>query len=265
MPDREILASCDLGKLPAGPRVLSQLVSIMRQPEAHVSDVAELFRSDPALTARIVAICSSPHYSRGQSNRNIRDAILHLGLAEVSRIVQAVVMTDFRKYPTHLYTNTADHYWERSLHTAFVIDDIGGGHPTAYTAGIMHLAGIWVLCSVFPNTGASINERELDLQAHLEQQRLGVTFAKAGSLAMEKWGFDPDLCAAVEWQIAPSAADRPEDRELARLLQRAAAITNWHYGVRNERMLIRSDLTITDLEECNDRALVKVAAIGFGC
>jgi hypothetical protein len=30
MPNGEILASCDLGKLPTGPRVLSQLVSIMR-------------------------------------------------------------------------------------------------------------------------------------------------------------------------------------------------------------------------------------------
>jgi HD-like signal output (HDOD) protein len=216
------------------------------------------------LTARIVAICSSPYYSRGQSNRDIRDAILHLGLAEVSRIVQAVVMTDFRKYPTHLNTNTADHYWERSLHTAFVIDDIGGGHPSAYTAGIMHLVGIWVLCSVFPSTRASINERELDLQAQLEQQRLGVTFAKAGGLALTKWGFDPEICSAIEWQIAPSAADGPEVRELARLLRRAAAITNWHYGAKNEQMLIRSDLTITDLEECNERALEKVAAIGLG-
>jgi HD-like signal output (HDOD) protein len=216
------------------------------------------------LTARVVAVCSSPYYSRGQSSRDIRDAILHLGLAEVLRIVQAILMTDFRKYPTHLYTNSADHYWERSLHTAFVADDISGGHPAAYTAGIMHLVGIWVLCSIFPNTYASIGERELDLQAQLEQQRLGVTFAKAGSFAMEKWGFDPEICAAVEWQIAPSAADSPEDRELSRFLMRAVAITNWHYGARNEHMLIRSDLTITDLEDCNERALEKVAAIGLG-
>jgi hypothetical protein len=34
--------------------------------------------------------------------------------------------------------------------------------------------------------------------------------------------------------------------------------------VRNERTLLRSDLTLTDIEECNQRATQKVAKIGFG-
>jgi hypothetical protein len=34
--------------------------------------------------------------------------------------------------------------------------------------------------------------------------------------------------------------------------------------VKNEHTLIRSDLTITDLEDCNQRALEKVARIGLG-
>ena len=184
----EIIESCDLAKLPSGPRVLSQLASAMRRPDVQISDVAELFRSDPALTARIVGVCNSPFFSRGQSCGDIREAIMHLGLAEVLKIVQAVVMTDFRKYPTHLYTNTADHFWKRSLHTAFVIDDISGASPAAYTAGIMHLVGIWVLCSIFPDTNSSIDERELELQAQLEHHRLGVTFAKAGGIALRKVG-----------------------------------------------------------------------------
>ena len=143
----EILESCDLGKLPSGPRVLSQLVSAIRQPDVQLADVAELFHADPALTARVVSVCNSPYYSRGQPTVDIRDAILHLGLAEVSRIVQAATLTDFKKYPTHLYTRTADHFWERSLHTAFVAEEISGGKAAAYTAGITHLVGIWVLCT----------------------------------------------------------------------------------------------------------------------
>ena len=260
----EILESCDLGKLPSGPRVLSRLISAIRQPEVQLSDVAELFRADPALTARVVTVCNSPFYSRGQPTADIRDAILHLGLAEVSQIVQAATLTDFKKYPTHLYTKTADHFWERSLHTAFVIEEISGGNPAAYTAGITHLVGIWVLCSIFPWGHMTIDERELDLQAQLEEHRLGVTFAAAGACALAKWGFAPEICAAVQWQIAPSAANNPGERELARLLKRAVAITNWHYGVKNEHTLIRSDLTITDLEDCNQRSLEKVARIVRG-
>lgn len=264
MPPGEILDSCDLGKLPSGPRVLSQLVAAMRQPEVQLADAARLFCADSALTARVVAVCNSPYYSRGQRTSDLQEAILHLGLNEVSRIVQAVMLTDFKKYPTHLYTKTADHFWERSLHTAYVIDEISDHNPSAYTAGIMHLVGIWVLCSIFPPGHLSIDECELELQAQLEQHRLGVTFARAGGRALAKWGFTPDICAAVQWQIAPSACEDDSHRELSRQIKRAVAITDWHYGVRNERTLISSDLTITDLEACNQRALEKVARIGLG-
>jgi len=259
-----IAGSIDLGKLPSGPRVLSRLISVIRQPGVQLSDVADLFHSDPALTARVVAACNTPYYSRGEPTVDIREAVLRLGLDEISRIVQIVSLTDLRKYPTHLYTATSGHFWERSLHTGFVIDEISGHDPMAYTAGIMHLAGIWVLCSVFPAGHLSIADRELALQARLEQLRLGVSFAEAGAAALAKWGFAPAICEAVLRQLAPSVCEDPEHRELARLLSRSVAITDWHYGAKNERTLLRSDLTITDLEECNQRAVAKVAKIGFG-
>jgi HD-like signal output (HDOD) protein len=244
--------------------VLSRLISVVRQPHAQLSDVAELFHSDAALTARVVAACNSPYYSRGEPTADIRDAVLRMGMHEVARIVQIVTLTDLRKYPTHLYTDAASHFWERSLHTAFVMDEISGCDPFAYTAGIMHLVGIWVLCSAFPAGTMSIKERELALQAQLERHRLGVTFAEVGSAALAQWGFAPQIYEAVLWQIAPSAAINPEFRELAYLLSRAIAIADWHYGVKNEKTLIRSDLTITDLEECNQRVTAQVAKVGFG-
>jgi HD-like signal output (HDOD) protein len=256
--------SIDLGKLPSGPRVLARLSSVIRRPGVQLADVAELFRSDPALMARVMAACNSPYYSPEQPTTDFQEALLRLGLNEVSRIVQIVSLTDLRKYPTHLYTQTAGHFWERSLHTAFVIDRLSGGEQSAYTAGIMHLVGIWVLCSAFPAGGQSIAERELALQARLEQLRLGVSFAEAGAVALAKWGFAEAICEAVERQLTPSTCADPGHRELARLLSRAIAITDWHYGARNETSLLRSDLTITDLEECNQRAAEQVARVGFG-
>lgn len=264
MAEDKITEQIDLGKLPSGPRVLARLISVVRQPHVQLTDVAELFLADPALTARIVAACNSSYYSRGERTTDIREAIIRLGLKEVTRIAQVVTLTDLRKHPTHLYTEAAGHFWERSLHTAFVIEEISDADPFAYTAGIMHLVGIWVLCSVFPSGGKAIAARELALQAQLEQLRLGVNFAEAGGTALAKWGFAPQICEAVAGQIAPSLSCHPDHRELARLLQRAVAVTDWHLGVKNEKTLLRSDLTITDLEACNQRAAEKVAKVGFG-
>lgn len=260
----ELVNSCDLEKLPSGPRVLAQLLAAARRPDIHIGELAELFRADPALTVRVVAACNTPVFSRGGRISDIKDAVFHLGLAEVSKIVQMVMLTDFRKYPTHLYTHSAEYFWQRSLHTALVIDEISDHDPQAYTAGIMHLVGVWALCSVFPLGHASICEGEMEMQAQLEQLRLGVTYCGAGGRSMARWGFPAIICEAVAWQLAPSALADPAHRELARMLKRAVAITDWHYGARNEQNLIRSDLTITDVEECNARAAEKVARIGFG-
>ena len=264
MAPENIADSIDLEKLPSGPRVLTRLVSVIRQPGIQLSEVADLFRADPALTARVVAACNSPFYSRGEPTEDIRDAVLRLGLNEVSRIVQIVSLTDLRKYPTHLYTTTSGHFWERALHTAFVADEISRRDPLAYTAGIMHLVGVWVLCSIFPSGPLSIEERELELQARLEQLRLGVSFAEAGAAALAKWGFAPAICEAVGRQFTPSLSEQPEHRALAQTLCRAIAITDWHYGVKNEKTLLRSDLTFTDIEDCNRWASAQVTKIGFG-
>lgn len=263
-PVDDIAELIDIGKLPPGPRVMAQLVSVIRRPGVQLDDVAELFRSDPALTARVMAVCNSVYCSPGGRITQFRDALLHVGLEEVSRIVQIVSVTDLRRYPTHLYTQTADHFWERSLHTAFVMDELSGRDPLAYTAGIMHLVGIWVLCSVFPPQQASITERELALQARLEQLRLGVSFADAGAAALSKWGFAGRISAAVARQLTPSGCENPHDRELAMLLSRAIAITDWQQGAKNQMSLIRSDLTIDDVEAINRQAAAQVARVGFG-
>ena len=264
MSPENLTDAIDISKLPSGPRILSRVISAVRQPNVQLNDVADLFHADAALTARVVAACNSPYYSRGERTVDIRDAVLRLGVNEVSRIIQIVTITDLKKYPTHLYTEAAGHFWERSLHTAFVVEELSGHDPYAYTAGIMHLVGIWVLCSVFPTGQKSIHERELALQAGLEQLRLGVTFAEAGGAALAKWGFAPQISNAVLWQLAPSLCDTAEHRDLARVLNRAVAVADWFYGAQNEKTLLRSDLTITDLDECNQRASHKVAKIGFG-
>ena len=264
MSPEEAVAGFALEKLPSGPRVLARLVSAIRQPEVQLTDVAELFHADPALTARVVAASNSAYYARPVKVADIREAVFHLGMAEVSRLVQVATLTDFKRHPTHLYSDTANHFWERSIHTALVCEEIGPHVPLAYTAGIMHLVGVWVLCGIFPSSQRSIAERELELQAEIEHLRLGVNFAYAGSQVLQRWGFPPSVCDAIRWQLTPSLLSRSEHYELAQVLHRAVAIADWYYGVKNEITLIRSDLNITDLEACNERVSAQVARIGFG-
>ena len=264
MTPHQAIESFDLGKLPSGPRILARLTAAVRRPEAHLGDVAEILHSDPALTARVVAACNSTYYARGRPTADIREAVLHLGLKEVTRIVQVVVLTDFRRSPTQLYTQTAGYFWERSLHTALVVDRLSAGNPAAYTAAIMHLVGVWVLCRAFPQAPVSMAERELELQAELERLRLGLSFAEAGGGVLERWGFDRALCAAVRWQIDPAALTEPGHFELGKLLYRASAVANWHYGAQSVLNMRRSGLTQAELEECNALAAEQVAQIGAG-
>ena len=68
----------------------------------------------------------------------------------------------------------------------------------------------------------------------------------------------------MRWQIDPAALTEPGHFELGKLLYRASAVANWHYGAQSVLNMRRSGLTQAELEECNALAAEQVAQIGAG-
>ena len=212
-----------LEKIPPFPAVLARLNTITADPAASLDIVADVLRTDPGLAARTMAACQSAFYQRAEPPETLRDAVLILGVREVARIGQIFALADFVQGNSTRSKVAMRYYWERSVTAALAMEDLTDGNEVAYTTGLMHLVGIWVI----GQSGLLAEEiacRDLAQQATLEQASLGFNFAEVGALALSHWGFAPEIVDAVGQQLDPKPGT------LAATLHEAILVTDLSTG-----------------------------------
>src|SRR5205809_807916 len=88
MPDRSELnkvLSCT--SLPSLPMVGVQVLTLTRDPDANIDQIAHVLETDPALSAKVLKTVNSSMYGLKTPCTTIRRALNYLGLAAVKSIV----------------------------------------------------------------------------------------------------------------------------------------------------------------------------------
>ena len=223
----------DLDSLDVNPGVLHRLASIAGRDDFDTGETVELLRADPALTARIFALCRSIEYSRGSPPESIHEAVMRIGAKELYRLTMAVSMARVASQATHLYRDNSNTFWERAVTTAVAMEETcpeGGSREQAFTIGLMHLVGVWILCRRYPAAEGCIESADLVQMAQFERLRFGVAFAQVGAAALARWGFSTAVCEAVCWQNEPELAEDPAHAALAAQLRRAVRLSETVLG-----------------------------------
>ena len=73
--------------LPAAPRIMARLGTLLLDPNSDMGEVTELLRRDTALTARIIRISNSVIYNTGQPYGSLDESLARVGYMEVYRLV----------------------------------------------------------------------------------------------------------------------------------------------------------------------------------
>ena len=76
--------------LPAVPRVVIQLVSLLRNPRLGLDPIIKEVEQDPVITVRVLQLANSPYYTGKRSVGSIADAITMLGTDALQRLVLTV-------------------------------------------------------------------------------------------------------------------------------------------------------------------------------
>lgn len=214
----------DPASLPSPPVLVMRLVRLMADPGAHLSEIVEPLRTDAALCAQVLAVCNSVVNGRGHAVASIEAAVTRLGCAELNRIVCATAFRHvFSGGSASLYNETADVLWHRSVYAAVAMEELTpapSGRDEAYLAGLLHLAGVFLVSKVYPHEGPP----RLDAAAggDDEQALLGLRSAEIGARALASWGLPERICLAVRHRHTPEAAGEAAD--LAARLQLAAGL-----------------------------------------
>ena len=217
-----------VGDLPTLPVVFQELFSRMQDPDAQVSELADVISKDPALTAKILKMVNSAFYGRPSQISTISRAVIIMGFQAVRSAALAVsVFERFKSLESAAVEFSLDLFWRHSIGVSCVAKQLshvlGRCQPEdAFVAGLLHDTGKLVMLQHFPedvdDLTRAAGEQQLTWRA-CEEVLFPINHATIGRELFRAWDFPAGVIEAVACHHEPEAASR--HAELAALVHLA--------------------------------------------
>ncbi len=215
-------------ELPPLPETAQRIIKLRVDPNADISDLANIVETDPSLAAQVVSWASSPYYSAPGKIKSIHDAIVRvLGFDMVLNLALGLALGKTMSMPKD-GPNGSTPYWQQAVYTAATVEGLVTAIPRenrpgfgmAYLSGLLHNFGWLVLAEVFPPHFENIcrfMEANRHVPPHLvEFHVLGVTREQMSSWLMQLWNMPEEVVVALRRQN--SVDSDMEHGEYAKLL-----------------------------------------------
>jgi putative nucleotidyltransferase with HDIG domain len=252
----------DIKTLPVAPRILAQLLDLLRKPDLDSSEVVRLIRFDPSLTTKVLHRCNSAVYGLTTAVYDLEEAIMRLGYNQIYSLVAAVIGEASLSSAHQGYGLNAGELWEHSAASGLAAKVLAGFYPAdenlLFTAALLHDVGKMILSGYLEEKyELVISETEqsgLSL-VETEQTLLGTEHAELGGAILAQWNFPESLVSAVRYHHQPMEAAPYQHLAAAVFLADIVAHIAGH-GHGHQEFAIRADseparllgITARDLE-----------------
>jgi HD-like signal output (HDOD) protein len=199
------------------PSVAAQVVSLASDPGCDIGSLARVILTDNAMSMRFLALANAAAVSHGQEIRNLRSALVRLGLRRVRNVALLMGMHDMVPSGVERDCLDTNEFWKFSLATASCAQGLAWmrgmrEHEDAWLAGILHGIGAAVLAQrATPQMAAAVGlarAQGLPL-AKAEMQVFEFHHGEVGGRLLREWNLPGLFADAVEFL--------PEDFELNEL------------------------------------------------
>lgn len=199
-------------ELPPLPETAQRIIKLRVDPNADISDLANIVETDPSLAAQVVSWAASPYYSAPGKIKSIHDAIVRvLGFDMVLNLALGLALGKTLSMPKD-GPNGSTPYWKMAVYTAATVEglvtaiprDQRPGFGMAYLSGLLHNFGYLVMSEVFPPHFSQIC-RHIEANPHvhyqaIERHLLGITREQLSSWLMELWNMPEEVVVALRQQ-----------------------------------------------------------------
>jgi putative nucleotidyltransferase with HDIG domain len=272
----EIIAR--IASLPSLPSASTEVIRLLRDPEAPSMKIAQAIEYDPSLTMNVLRLANSTSLGFPQSVSTVKEAFIRLGPKKGFQSVFHATIGKIAEVPCNGYEVSGAELWEHLIGSAIASRRIAqllniSPPEHTFTAALTHDIGKVVLGTfVEVNTEtilALVLEEKITFE-EAEQEVLGIDHAEVGACLLEHWNLPRSLVEAVRWHHQPeniardavtaylvhvadvvclmaglgTAVDalsyRPSHHVMAELGLRMNALDEIVYEVLNELMRIRT-------------------------
>lgn len=246
-------------KIPAQPRVLTELRKLMVRKELDVRLLARVINQDPGMAALLFKVVGNPAYRQHQPFDSIEQILHAVGVHQTFNLVQAIALTstvDIRQN-----REVYEAFWARSQavgQLAMLIADeriaVCNIFPDqAYLAGIFHDCGVLLLMQRFPRYCAEMRldvpGRWVDLAE--EDKKFNADHCVVGYLVARHWHLPEFICDAIRFHHAIGELGFLQTRSMVAVLllaieiyYRSLRVTNPEWD--NVRAEVLPELGLTD-------------------
>ena len=200
--------------LPSLSSIDSALRELLGADQRYTSQIAEIIRRDPSLTARLLRLVNSVYYGMAKPVRNIEEAVFYLGVRQIRQLAMVTpIIEDFqrlaegRRFPWR-------QFWRHCIAVALMTREItdllqSQDDEIDYVAGLIHDVGKIVMASAFPDHFTEIYDNRAETATNLlqvEREVLGVDHAELGAMYLRKQRLPEVFVEIVQCHHLPQAA-----------------------------------------------------------
>jgi putative nucleotidyltransferase with HDIG domain len=242
------LARCP--SLPSLGSINKALQGLVLMEQSYTSQIAEIIRRDPSLTARLLRLVNSVYYGLATPVSSIEEAVFYLGVREIRQLVVVTpVIEDFQRL-----TRQCDfpwrEFWQHCIGTALVTREMATavhspGDDSEYVAGLIHDIGKLVMAWSFPDHFAAIHRNAKETRRdliELENEILGIDHAELGALYLERHRLPELMIRTARFHHQPEKAE--ESMRLVACVHIADML------VRSEKMGYSGNYAEVTREQC---------------
>jgi HD-like signal output (HDOD) protein/prolyl-tRNA editing enzyme YbaK/EbsC (Cys-tRNA(Pro) deacylase) len=202
-------------ELPPLSDTAQRIIKLRVNPNADISDLAQIVEADPSLAAQVVSWAASPYYSAPGKIKSIHDAIVRvLGFDMVLNLALGLSLGKTMTIPKEGPHGTLP-YWQQAVYMSATLEGLVTAIPRdhrpsfgmAYLCGLLHNFGYLILAEVFPPYFHSYCEMadvnpQVNHQA-IERHLLGVTREQLASTLMSLWSMPEEIVVGIRQQNNP--------------------------------------------------------------
>jgi putative nucleotidyltransferase with HDIG domain len=192
------LKSC--GRLPSLSSINSALRELLNADQRYTSQISEVIRRDPSLTARLLRLVNSVYYGLTTPVNSIEEAVFYLGVRQIRQLAMVTpVIEDFQRLAGHSAFPWRE-FWQHCIATAIMTREVISSimvppDEADYVAGLVHDVGKIVMASAFSQHFALIHQQLSESHDELcdkETEVLGMNHAELGAIYLKNHNL-PDI------------------------------------------------------------------------
>jgi putative nucleotidyltransferase with HDIG domain len=204
-----------ISSFPGMPGTAVKLLGLIDDPAMRVSQIEEILRHDPGLTANVLRLANSAYFGIPSKVGSIRQAVILLGLKRLIQMVIAACVSAIMDKSVPGYDLPPGELWRHSIAASVAAEGLVKvlkveAAEEIFTAALLHDVGKLVLGDFVKDEFKQIETAVAEGIGFemAEKIVLGTNHAEVGARILTKWLLPPEIVNAVQFHHAPEASEQ---------------------------------------------------------